>query len=130
LAELEELMRPADHGRTARRRLPLLGVVIIAAAVAVALGQCKLVDERLTGVSNPFKSATASQCISQCSKDANAAIRAESELHVNNVKACAGDASCLALEEARHERAVEDIQAQRDRCKSQCHHQGGGSGGD
>lgn len=121
-------MRPADHGRTARRRLPLLGIVLIAAVVAVALGQCKLVDERLTGVASPFKSDVGT-CISQCSKTANAAIRVESDLHVSNVKACAGDASCLALEEARHERAVGDIQAQRVRCQSDCHHQGGGLGG-
>jgi hypothetical protein len=103
----------------------VLGVVL--AAVTLGLSQCRMVDERLTGVSlarlNPDK------CMSICAREYGAAKKAESQLHVENVKACAGDTLCLALEETRHEQAVEQINLDRIECMSDCHHQGQGGGG-
>ncbi len=46
-----------------------------------------------------------------------------------NVKSCAGDSICLALEDIRHEQAVTRIQTARQDCINSCHHQGGGTGG-
>jgi hypothetical protein len=127
-AELEEWMRLADHGRTARRRLPYLALALVAIISAAMLSQCKIVDERLTGVANPFQGNPAS-CISDCAQAGAQALREESDLHTRNVKSCADDPTCLALEEARHEQAIAQINSDREQCKNNCHHQGFGSGG-
>jgi hypothetical protein len=56
-------------------------------------------------------------------------MKVEQDLHKANVDACAGDPTCLANEEARHEAAVAAIQDARKRCIDSCHQQGGGQGG-
>jgi len=60
---------------------------------------------------------------------AQAGVRAESDLHKANVKACASDTTCLAQEEARQRAAIAGIQNQRKVCQNGCHHQGGGGRG-
>lgn len=121
-------MRLADHARATRRRLAFIALLAVAGVTALTLSQCKLVDERLSGVADPFKSS-ATDCFAQCAHAYNDSIRAESNLHVQNVKLCKDDEACQALEEVRHEAAVERIQSGRQQCESECHHQGSGSGG-
>ena len=121
-------MRFADQGRTARRRLPYLALVLAAVLLAAGLSQCKLVDERLTGVSNPFGLQPES-CMENCAKAAIAQLRAESDLHTKNVKLCHGDPGCAQAEAQRHVAVIHQINADRDACLNSCHHQGAGSGG-
>ncbi len=121
-------MRFADQGRTARRRLPTLALVLVALIAAVGLSQCKLVDERLTGVANPF-GLQPEVCMQQCAVDAAARVRAEADLHSHNVRACHGDAACIALEQVRHQNVILQINSDREACFNNCHHQGSGSGG-
>ena len=121
-------MRPADVARGVRRGLAYIALVAVAGGAALTLSQCKLVDERLTGVQSPLQH-DALGCIKQCNTDANNAIRAESARHVAAVKACEGNETCLALEEATHEANVEKIQAARQECHDNCHKPGSGGSG-
>lgn len=121
-------MRLADQGRTARRRLPYLALVLVALIAAVGLSQCKLVDERLTGVANPF-GLQPEKCMQSCAQDAAARVRAEADLHSHNVRACHGDPACIALEQVRHQNVIQQINSDRQACFNDCHHQGSGTGG-
>ena len=105
-----------------KQSLLLAGVLLTAALVT----QCKMVTD---SVVRPQVSATkAGNCISECNKVANEAMRKESDLHTSNVKACQTP-ECKEAETIRHEAAVAAIQQQRLACHGACHHQGGGSGG-
>jgi hypothetical protein len=118
-------MHPDHNTRRLRRGTALLGIAVLLGTVALTLSQCKMVDERLTGVN--FGKSQPSSCLSICAHAFNDSIRAESDLHVSNVHACNSDDVCLALEEIRHEAAVNRIQAGRIACQNDCHHQGGGT---
>jgi len=106
------------------RKLLLLAV---AASLLGGVTQCRMVTDAV--VRPQVGSAKAGDCMKACAHVANEAIRVESELHKQNVKACGSDATCLAAEDARHDAAVAAIQAQRKTCQNNCHHQGGGTGG-
>ena len=105
-------------------------VVLLLAATVLLVGSvdtCRMVADNVLG--GRHEAADTGNCISDCAHKANDAIRSESDLHVTNVHACAGDSTCLANEEKRHEDAMAAIQTQRRTCQDNCRHQGGGSGG-
>lgn len=116
-------------GRATRPRpvtLILLAVVVIATGFAVS--QCRMVSDRLTGLDVSALKASPENCIARCAVAYADSNRAESQLHVAEVRACADDSLCLALEEMRHEAAVARIQAGRQACKDDCYHEGAGGG--
>jgi hypothetical protein len=119
--DLAHLIRRLRRGAA----FAVLGVVLTAGALC--LGQCQMVDETLTGVT--LDCGAGSNCVAKCNHAFNDSIRVESLIHVMNVHSCARDRKCLALENARHEAAVDRIQAGRKECVSECHHQGSGGGG-
>ena len=110
--------------RTPHVRWALFAVATV--AIAATLVTCKSVTDSALVPREPATSAA--NCVSACAQTANDAMRVESDLHVANVHACNGDAQCLANENARHQAAVDAIQAQRRQCQDNCHHQGGGKG--
>ena len=116
------------RARNSRRRLPYLVFLALVVLSAASLSQCKMVDEQLTGVANPFRTSP-DKCIQECQKDNDKALREEDKVHSTNVQLCRGDASCLALEQIRHENRVAQIAAQLETCVNSCHHQGAGTGG-
>jgi hypothetical protein len=107
-----------------RRIVALLSLAALSAVALVGLTRCNYVSDRVTA---PRAEQAAQNCISDCAHQYNDSLRVESDLHVANVHACAGDSVCLALEDARHEAAVERIQHGRQACMDNCHHQGGGN---
>jgi hypothetical protein len=122
-------MHPTPQRSQQRSFIARLSLAVLLVLSVVTLSRCTLVSDRLTGVdSRSFRKAPV-PCIVECQRVANEQIRVESVLHVSNVKACDGDADCLADEESRHEAAVNDIQAGREGCVGGCHDQGGGQGG-
>lgn len=121
-------MRLSDLARNVRRRSQSLAVLALVVLSALTLSQCKMVDERLTGVANPFKSGP-EKCIQDCDKESDRELRQESALYMANVAMCHGDATCLALEQIRHENRVAQIAQERETCLNGCHHQGAGIGG-
>jgi len=120
-------MRPAHPLRRLRRGGAFAVLAIVLTAGGLSLGQCRLVDENLTGV--PLEGVRAATCVVACNQAFNDSVRVESALHVANVHACASDSICLALEEMRHEAEIQRLQAARQACVGDCHHQGGGGGG-
>src|SRR5712691_9479535 len=108
--------------------LPTTALLALLIGVAVTLSQCKMVTDGLsaTGVGATDNTAT---CISDCAHAFSDSTRVESNLHVANVHGCAGNAACLAAEDARHEAALIRLQLGRQDCQNRCHHQGGGKGG-
>ena len=117
-------MHDLDTG-TPRVRWILFAVAAV--ALAATLATCKSVTDNVLTPRAPATSA--SSCVSECAREANEELREESDLHVATVKACKGDTLCLANENARHQAAVNVIQAQRQQCQQNCHHQGSGNGG-
>ena len=111
--------------RSPRIRWVVWAVATVALAATVVT--CKSVTDNLLVPKEPATGA--SNCVSDCAKVANDALRDESDLHVANVHLCKADTLCLANEEARHEAAVAAIQAARKTCQDNCHNQGAGNGG-
>ena len=118
-------MTPAKHPRSPHRALANAVLFALLGVLPVSLTQCRPVNDEIV---RP-QAASASNCFTDCAHAYTVAIQAESALHVANVHACAGDTTCLANEETRHEAAVAGIGAGRRACQEQCHQQGGGSGG-
>jgi hypothetical protein len=117
-------MHLALHRSRMRRIAALLGLAALSAVALVGLTRCNYVSDRVTA---PRAEQAAQNCISGCAHQYNDSLRVESDLHVANVHACADDPVCLALEDARHDAAVDRIQEGRKACMENCHHQGGGN---
>jgi len=116
--------RPSHH--RARAVLATSAAVML----ALVLAQCRPIVDNVLGIKAETTAARgASTCVTVCAKAYNDSIGAETTIHVQNAKSCAGDSICLALEEIRHEAAVTRIQTARQDCINGCHHQGGGTGG-
>lgn len=101
-------------------------IVTLSILGGLLLTQCRSVTDNVFGRNT--SAAKAQNCMNDCAKAAVALIQAESDLHKANVKACNGDLTCLASEDARHEAAMAAISESRKRCQAGCHDQGGGSG--
>jgi len=115
--------RHPRSGHSSRARILLLLALV---ACSLALTQCRMVGDRLTGVNAVLLKAKSS-CRTDCQDAFKARNQAEALLHVQRVQACGGNPACLAEEEARHEAAMRDSKAQRDACINACHQQGGGA---
>lgn len=116
--------------RPAHRRALAVLTTGITLTLALTLAQCRPVADNVTGAEFGARSSqNASTCIAVCARAYGDSMRVESALHVANVKACAGDPTCLGVEGIRFELAVQRIQTGRRACQNGCHHQGGGQGG-
>lgn len=116
------------------RRLALAGLLVVA---AVSLSQCRLVNDRLTGVdlrNTPGLSAY-SDCIRACNEGFKVCTLAEDEVHKANLAACAvlGSSSeqkqCKKDELTRHQQAHLACVGAKNACKDECYDEGGGSAG-
>jgi hypothetical protein len=122
-------MRLARRFPRLRRGASVLAFVALLGLTAVGLSQCRAVQDNLTGVSADLARSGPGNCISQCAKQYADLNRAESELHAQNMLACAGDPVCEALEVARHTEAVQGLIEGRKACMDACRYQSGGLGG-
>lgn len=103
-------------------------LLVALAASSLALTQCRMVGDTLTGVRVDALKRK-SDCLKSC-KEANKNDRkAENDVHAGNLSACGGDAACRAAENARHDAAVQAIEAAYVDCRNSCHSQGGGTVG-
>src|SRR5262245_51233539 len=126
-------MRMAPRTPYIRPTAPRIVLAVLCVVSLLALTQCTMTADKVTGVnvgsgtdSKKSKPENKGSCISDCAHQANDAMKAESDLHSNNVQACNGDPTCLANEDARHDAAVDAVQEARQHCMDECHHQGGG----
>ncbi len=121
-------MHLASHHRSPSRLATQILLLLAVAAASLTLTQCRMVGDRLTGVSvGPFKRP--GSCFDACYDRYRRQIKSESDLHVSLIKNCNGDKACEEEEEARHEAALENIQAEREACLNTCHQQGRGTAG-
>jgi hypothetical protein len=118
---------PRPH-RAVTQRIVMRAVLLLALlAATVALTQCQMVSDKLTGVqASVFKRKN--DCIKHCQKDMKDAERDEKKKHKDLERACGGNSACLSEEKARHEAAVEAIEAAYRDCINNCHSQGGDDG--
>lgn len=124
-------MSIAPHSPEIHPKAPRFVLLILCAFAVVALTQCNMTADKVTGVSLDHAEKVRpnrGDCVSDCAHQANDAMDVEKDLHVENVKACHGDQACLDAEQARHDAAVDQIQEERKHCIEGCHHQGGGHG--
>ena len=105
------------------------------AALAITLltlsgSQCSQVADRALGPdSGALADANAiSACVQACNDTAKRDRDAEKVLFKANLDACTTSA-CKDAEGARHEARMEEISAAQELCKSPCHEQGSGGGG-
>ena len=104
-------------------------LLLALAASTMALTQCQMVGDKLTGVqASVFKRKN--DCVRKCADTRKDADKAERKLHRENEKVCSGNAACLSAEEARHDAAEDAIEAAYRTCVNGCHNQGGGEHGD
>lgn len=113
-----------------RSRMVMRLVLLLAlAAATLALTQCQMVGDNLTGVrASEFKRKN--ECARKCADQQKDAEKAERKLHKDNEKACSGNSACLKQEKERHEAAEDAIEAAYRTCVNGCHNQGGGHGDD
>lgn len=118
--------------RPLHRRLKVLLMTGVGACLAVLVTQCRLVDDKVLGAGAGLPAAGSSEsstCITACKRAFLDSNKAETQLHVANVRACGEDATCLQEEEARYEAAKKLIKRVRTACIDACHNQGGGTAG-
>ena len=115
---------------TSRRTATFVVLAVSLGATVLGLSQCRLVEDRLTGVRISTARTQGTSCLANCQKAAQEARRAEHELHASRTKACDHDRQCLEAERERHKEALRDIAEQRETCINGCHSQGRGHGGD
>jgi hypothetical protein len=123
----EEPMQHAARHNRVRRAVVYAALATLLGVVSLTLSQCTQVGDSLTGVGRISNKPVS--CKKQCDKDANALKKQESALHKANMKACGSDAACKNAENARHNAAKAQIEADRNACKANCHKQGAGSAG-
>lgn len=111
-------------------RLRLLLAAIGALAMGASSPQCaRTTDTPLTPAVRSLDSQAIEECLDGCVVDAKLQRTDEKLRHVAVVQACEDDEDCLASEEALHEQIMEEIAYANQVCKSNCHNQGGGFGG-
>ena len=129
-------MHPASH-RVARRATPRVVLVAVVIVAALGLTQCVQVTDPITGTSTQpgsniaaFSHQNTDKCFDKCAKAYEKGVDKEMKLHQKSIGACNDDPVCLALEHARHQQAMDQLQQGFRDCRNSCHHQGKGHGGD
>ena len=118
-------MHLGTHHRSSRLATRLLLVVALAVA-SIALTQCRMVGDRLTGVKvSPLRASQS--CFRACKDKRKDDLKAEDRLHRQRLHDCDRNAACIQQEEARHAAAEAAIEAAYQTCLNGCHQQGGGN---
>ena len=117
--------RTAGHRARIGTRILLL---VALAASSLALTQCRMVGDRLTGVRVDLLKRK-SDCLKACKDTNKEQKKAENDVHVAAIRNCAGNTTCLAEEAARHAAALQAIEAANVACQNGCHNQGVGTVG-
>jgi hypothetical protein len=111
-----------------RRALSFSALAVFLAFTSLTVTQCTMVEDRLTGV-QPLHHDNPQRCFERCRDIYRASIFIEDIIHHIKLEHCHNNAACRAAENARHAAALAEIERRRTRCLDDCHHQGGGDGG-
>jgi hypothetical protein len=121
-------MFPAHHRPQMRRALSLVLLVAVLGVGSLTLTQCRMIADRVVGVDVLNNRPT--DCFRQCKEDFATATANETRLHWDNLRACGRDQACINAENTRYFAALRTLFTNLQHCLNDCHHQGGGDGGD
>ena len=115
-----------------RRALAYLGLASLLGVVVLALGQCTMVGDGLTGVS--LRRVGPTTCIKACNDRFAELYQAEQKRHIAAQEACnllTGQAQqdCKATESATHSANKAQLSADKTACQNNCYHEGAGNAG-
>ena len=120
-------MRHRVGHNKARHTLRLLTLAALLGASTIALSQCRMVSDNLTGVkSGAGTLSKRSHCARKCNDDFEDALRAETIRHRAAMRACGHDSRCKRAENLLNESNEDDIVSDRKACKKGCYNEGGG----
>jgi len=110
-----------------------LGLALLIAGVllaAASLSQCRLVEDRITGVSGGLGSQQArSDCLDRCNQQYRAARAAENNRHRIALQACGNDKTCRKNEDQLHQQNLQALIDRMQQCKQGCYNEGAAIGG-
>lgn len=113
----------------ARHTLRLMTLAALLGISTIALSQCRMVSDTVTGVKTGAGTLSGrSNCSRQCNDSFEAAIRAEQARHRAALRACGHDSSCRYDEDRLNDRIEDQISDARKACKKGCYNEGGGHG--
>ena len=126
---MDRIRTRSRHDSRSSRTMARVLLLVAFAASTLTLTQCQMVGDKLTGVQvGTFRGAN--HCLKDCDKDRKKAKREEDKRHRDLLRACNHVDACIEAENARYAAALAVIEAAYQNCISECHHQGGGRGGD
>ena len=123
--------RIVEHKGSRMSRL-VVAIAFIAGVIAIAasLSQCRLVEDRITGVERtPGSGSARSSCVADCNEQYKAGRKAENDRHRAALQACGDDKTCRKTEDELHEANLEQLVAQLQSCKQGCYNEGSIGGG-
>lgn len=115
------------------RVLTFSALAILLGVVSLALTQCTMIRDNVTGVG--LNGSAPTSCIKDCNDQYAALYKIEQKQHIANVAACKAIADnqarndCLNAESARHSAAMDQLSSDKIACQDGCHRQGVGSAG-
>ena len=110
-----------------RRSMALIALAAALGLAAMALSQCRMVTDTVTGLSlAPGRLSGRSSCVRNCNDQYQDAFRAEENRHQAAVHECGSNRDCRAAENERHKAVTEQLNDARKDCKKNCYNEGGG----
>jgi hypothetical protein len=120
----------SHHPRRSHHPLRIVLLAAVLAVTTVALSQCRMVKDNVTGIEMTAGSLSRrSNCNSNCNKAYEILLRIEAARHSAAIRACRSDRSCKINEDKRHDRIGDELDNLRKKCKKGCYNEGGGNGG-
>jgi hypothetical protein len=120
-----------QQARSARNKALWVLACTLGLALIGVVG-CTMVGDSLTGVT--AHRADVTSCIKDCNDQYKVLYDQEQALHLANVNACQALSqpdkdACLAAEDARHQAAMDALNAGKTACQNNCHQQGSATAG-
>jgi hypothetical protein len=110
-----------------RRSMALIALAATLGLAVLALTQCKMVTDRVTGLTmTPGRLSARSSCVKGCSEQFENAFREEVSRHQAALRECGSDQSCRTNENERYMLAIAQLNDARRDCKKNCYNEGGG----
>lgn len=122
-------MQPRVRHNKTRHTLRLITLAALLGVSTIALSQCRMVSDNVTGVKTGAGTLSGrSNCSRQCNDSFEAAIRAEEARHRAALRSCGHDSRCRSDEDSLNDRNEAMISSARKECKRGCYNEGGGHG--
>ena len=114
-----------------RRGFAFVALAALLGLSVVGLSQCRMVDDKVTGVDLTADSGVhaRSSCVSECNAKFRACLRGEESEHKNDRKLCGWDKHCRKGADRDHKNRLLECVRKMIECKRHCYNEGAGVGG-